>query len=236
MIKMRVLFSIGLALALALTLGAGRASASLETATYTLTDSNLGSGFTGPFVKVAVDLTDATHATLTFDSLTNGGYTYLLVAGGGTGTAAGNISGSFSLLGFTGTPYQSGAQALSDGGSGNMDGYGSFNQRVSTGAGGPGNAYTEIQFTVEATSGNSWTNIGTGTGGLFTGNDKGNFLAAHIGALEPGSDDFAKTGDADHATRDTVITEATPEPSTMALVALGAMGFLGYGLRRRLSK
>jgi len=32
------------------------------------------------------------------------------------------------------------------------------------------------------------------------------------------------------------ITEVVPEPSTMALAALGAMGFLGYGLRRRLGK
>jgi len=235
MIKLGVLFRIGLALALALTLSAGRASASLEIATFNLTDSNMGSGFTGPFVKVTVDLTDATHATLTFDSLTNGGYTYLLAAGGGAGAAAGNISGSFSLLSFSGTPYESGAPALSDGGSGNMDGYGSFNQRVSTGAGGPDNAYTQITFTVLNTSG-SWTDTGTGTGGVFEGNDKGNFLAAHIGALASGEDAFAKTGDADHATRQTVITATSPEPSTMALAALGTLGFLGYGLRRRLSK
>jgi hypothetical protein len=34
----------------------------------------------------------------------------------------------------------------------------------------------------------------------------------------------------------TLTPPSAPEPSTMALAALGGLGFLGYGLRRRLKK
>jgi hypothetical protein len=33
-----------------------------------------------------------------------------------------------------------------------------------------------------------------------------------------------------------VVTTTTPEPSTIAIAGLGALGFIGYGLRRRLKK
>jgi hypothetical protein len=34
----------------------------------------------------------------------------------------------------------------------------------------------------------------------------------------------------------TTLSSVVPEPSTMAIAGLGAIGFLGYGLRRRLKK
>jgi len=218
----------GLALALALTLGVGSASADLAVQTFTLTDSNLGSGFTGPFATVKVDLVDTTHATLTYDSLTNGGYTYLLVKGGGTGTGAtgANISGGFTVSSITGTAFQTGAGALSNGGSGQLDGFGDFTQTVSTAASGPANAYTEIVVKVTATSGTTWTSITGGTNPLLTLNNKGEILAVGIGALATGGTSFTTTGFASGAT-------VVPEPSTLALAGLGTIGFLAYGLRRR---
>src|SRR2546429_5819206 len=79
---------------LALSLGAGGASADLI---YTLSTGNSGiSGYTGPYATVSVTLTDSTHATVTFDSLTNGGNLYLM---GDGGSAAVNVNATTWALG-----------------------------------------------------------------------------------------------------------------------------------------
>src|SRR5215468_6925477 len=71
------------ALLVLLTVGASRASA--DTITYHLTAGNVGGldCCSGPYATVTVDLTSSTTANITFDSLNNGGYIYLLGAGNG---------------------------------------------------------------------------------------------------------------------------------------------------------
>ena len=113
-------------------------SASADIATYDLTTTDLSStDYTGPFVQVTVDLTSSTQATITFDSLTNGGYTYLMHS---QGAAAVNVNGTFSLV-TTGTDAPSALNSfsssgfstpgpISDGGSGQEDSYGNFNQTL----------------------------------------------------------------------------------------------------------
>jgi hypothetical protein len=52
------------------------------------------SGFSGPFANVHNDLTSTTTASVSFTSLTIGGYLYLL---GGQGAADLNVNGSYNL-------------------------------------------------------------------------------------------------------------------------------------------
>src|SRR5262249_42172361 len=84
-------------------------------------------GFTGPYAQLDVHLVDSTHATVTFDSLSNAGNVYLM---GGGGAVALNINAtSFSLGSLSGTNSGVGFPAgpLSDGGAENEDGFGHFN-------------------------------------------------------------------------------------------------------------
>ena len=64
-------------------------SAWADSLVFDLNQSNLGAGFTGPFIEVTVDRTSTTTATFTFDALTNGGFTYLMHT---NGAAAVNIN------------------------------------------------------------------------------------------------------------------------------------------------
>ena len=60
-----------------------------------ITVANTGlSGFVGPFANLHIDLTSSTTANVTFTSLTNGGYIYLL---GGGAAADLNVNGSYTL-------------------------------------------------------------------------------------------------------------------------------------------
>src|SRR5215469_8194215 len=90
------------------------------------------SGFTGPYATVMINLTSSTTATITFTSLTNSGNIYLMGDGGSVAVnvnasswTLGTITGSNAGTGFTPGPY-------SDGGAGNEDGFGSFNQTIDT--------------------------------------------------------------------------------------------------------
>src|SRR6266404_3861334 len=56
--------------------GLGLQQAKADTITFNLTVSNFG--FTGPYAMVTVNRTDTTHATITFNSLTNSGNIYLM--------------------------------------------------------------------------------------------------------------------------------------------------------------
>jgi hypothetical protein len=141
---------------------------------YSLSVPNPGiSAFTGPYANVDVHLTDATHATITFDALANGGHQYLLGAEGAAGVnVAGNftltsITGSNSFAGFTPGPY-------SDGGSGNEDGFGSFNQTINS-FDGYTHSSTEIILSLALLSG-TWADSSS----VLTPNDSGFVAAAHI--------------------------------------------------------
>ena len=185
-------------------------------------------GFTGPFAHVDVALVDSTHATITFTSLTNSGNIYLLGDGGSVGVnvnatswTLGTITGSNAGTGFTPGPY-------SNGGAGNEDGFGSFNQTINSFDGFTHSSDT-ISFSLTDTSG-TWSSAAN----VLTGNSGGNLAAAHIfvtaspanasnGALVTG---FA-TGDGGGG------GNFVPEPGSLALLGAAFLGVAAVSRRRR---
>ena len=180
------------------------------------------SGFPGPYATVVVDRMSTTTATIRFTSLLNGGHIYLFGADGAVGVnvnatafTLGPITGSNAGTGFSPGPF-------SDGGSGNEDGWGSFNQTINS-FGGYTHASDTLSFSLTNNSG-TWSTAAN----VLAPNNNGFLAAAHIfvadfpadassGALATG---FATNG-------------AIPEPGTIGLVALGAVGLLA--MRKRLS-
>ncbi len=202
----------------------GASTALADTTVYDLVTPNSDlTSFQGPFLQVTVNRTDTTHATITFDSLTNGGYQYLLTgaAGSAVPSAFANVSGTFSLASFSGTLFSGSASALSNGGSGSINAFGTFDETIKIKDNLLTDAYTEIVMTLTATSGNSWANAAS----VLTSNGDTQILAAHVGALAQGGTAFKQTGFVSGAL-------TAPEPSTRAIAGLGALGFIAFGLRR----
>src|SRR5205814_4694365 len=105
------------------------------------------SGYPGPYVSVTVNRTNSTHATITFTSLTSAGNIYLMGDGSSvavnvnaTSWTVNNVTGSNSGTGFTPGPY-------TNGGSGNVDGFGVFNQTINS-FDGFGHSSSTIRFTL----------------------------------------------------------------------------------------
>ena len=132
------------------------------------------SGNTGPYAHVVVNRTDATHATITFTSLTNNGKIYLM---GAQGTVGVNVNAtSWTLGGLSASNAGSGflPAQLSNGGAGNEDGFGSFNQTINS-FDGYSHSSDTVSFTLTNTSG-SWANAMS----VLKANLKGHLAAAHI--------------------------------------------------------
>src|SRR5262249_33436854 len=127
------------------------------------------------------------------------------------------------VLDRLGSPSAATYTVVNPTGTSNEDGYGAFNLTIDAPNSNLGNSASQISFTVTDLGG-TWGSVAD----VLTGNNKGNILAAHVGAWDGVSTGFGTlTGYVDHAT-------LAPEPSTVALAGLGALGFIGYGLRRRL--
>ena len=142
---------------------------------FQLTVPNSGlSGFPGPYATVDVHLTDPTHATISFTSLTSGTNIYLF---GGVNAVDVNVNATSWTIGTfvatnSGTGFTPGP--LSDGGSGTVDGFGVLNQTVNS-FDGFTHASDFISFTLTNTSG-TWASDTT----VLVANNQGVFGAAHI--------------------------------------------------------
>jgi hypothetical protein len=175
------------------------------------------SGYPGPYVHVDVNRTDATHATITFTSLTNSGNIYLLGDGGSvavnvnaTSWTIGTFTGSNAGTGFTPGPY-------SDGGAGNEDGFGSFNQTVNSFDGFTHSSDT-ISFILTNTSG-TWANVMD----VLAANADGFYAAAHIFVTT----DPANASNGALATG--FVTNGVPDGGATVMLlgmALGALGMV----------
>jgi hypothetical protein len=149
-------------------------SALADSITFDLFIPNSAVTGTGPYVSVIVDRTSTTTATITFNSLNNGGFEYLM---GATGAADVNVNatsftesaltGSNSFAGFTPGP-------LTNGGSGNVDGFGVFNQ-TNDSFDGFTHSSTQISFTLTNNSG-TWANASS----VLVQNASGFSAAAHV--------------------------------------------------------
>jgi hypothetical protein len=198
-----------------------------DTITYSVSTPNSAlSGLPGPYATATINLTSPTMATVTFMSLTNSGNIYLLGDGGSvdvnvnaTSFTLGTITGSNAGTGFTPGPW-------SDGGSGNIGSSGNFNQTINSFDGFTHSSDT-ISFTLTNTSG-TWASAAN----VLAANNDGNFVAVHI---------FVTSSPANAANGASVTgfaggANVVPEPSTLAIAGLGALGLVGFGLRRRRMK
>jgi len=221
MSRSKIFWGAGFALAFALTFGARSASADLV---YDLTTGNSPaglSGFPGPFAEITVHLVDSTHATLTYQALSQGAYDYRF----GHAQAidfnlnpnhVANVSVTTDVATLDTTPT-----------SGQVDGFGNFNFTIDN-QDGASDVFTHVVVSLALSNGDTFSSVSD----ILSGNNLGNILAAGMFAFDAGTTHVASTGFADGA----VLVSGVPEPSTMAIAGLGALGFVGYSLRRRVKK
>ena len=178
--------------------------AKADTIDYTLVTSNSpGTLGTGPFGTVHVDLT-AGVATITFTAQSG----YLFVDGG---SVAVNVNASSWTIGN----FKSNGEPVSNDGSGNEDGFGSFNQKVSMQDSSHGASM--IRFTLTNTSG-TWLSAAN----VLAFNAQNWLIAAHI-QIQNGT---GNTGFAAGPGGGTI-----PDGGTTVMLLGAALGALGMARR-----
>lgn len=206
-----------LALAAALALGFGARSASADTTSFYLNNPNGAlSPYPGPYGTVTVDRISTTVADFTFSATSP----YSFVDGGSAGV---NINGV--LADISVSNVSSGSAHVGSGGQNQLDGFGVFNVNINQSS--ASTLYSTITFRVTDSQAN-WTTVSQ----VLNGNSQGYFVAAHINSGAVDSQGNGITGFSTNGPPPT----ATPEPSTLAIAGLGALAFMGYGLRRRMKK
>ncbi len=186
------------------------------------------SGAPGPYGTVDVTLLDSTHAKIVVTAGSAGGDYFTFGAHGtlglnvnGTATVVGGFSSIVGTQPGVGTP-SSGAGPYSDGGTGNVDGQGTFNLIVDSFDGAAHSSKT-MTFTIQDTSG-TWSS----SANVLMPNSSGQSIVAHVfvwdnsgysgSAIVTGYSGGVPTG----------TSTVVPEPSTLAL-ALGGLSTLGLG-------
>jgi hypothetical protein len=184
----------------------GLQHAKADTISYTLVTSNSpGTLGTGPFGTALVDRTSDTTATITFTAAAN----YLFVNGG---AVAVNVNATTWTIGS----FTSNGNPVSDGGAGNEDGFGSFNQKVSQQN--SSNGASIISFVLTNTSG-TWLSAAN----VLAFNAQNWLIAAHIQI----QDQTGNTGFAAGPGGGTVV----PDGGTTVMLLGAALGALGMARR-----
>jgi hypothetical protein len=181
------------------------------------------SGFAGPFANLQIDLTSPTTADVTFTSLTNGGYIYLL---GGQAAADLNVNGTYTLGPVVEANAVGGFQATFDANApGNVSSFGKFDLSLNN-SGGFDNTATSISFTLTDTSA-PWLTAA----GVLSSDNAGYSAGVHAFACaEPGCSRASGAVISGFAANDDP-PAVIPEPSTLALLGMGLAGVV-LGHRR----
>ena len=208
------------AAASALALSFGTAASALTTFSLNLGNAAIG-GYPSPYGSVDVNLVDATTADITFTAGSVGIYDYFFIA---TSAADVNVNAtSWSFSNLTGN-----GGALSDGGSGNVDGHGTFNQTFDQ-FDGFGQPSTSISFRLTDLSG-TWASSDS----VLAANGSGHFVAAHIAVCDTSANPTCNSDLGAVATG--FATDGPgggiPEPATWGLMLVGFFG-AGALIRRR---
>jgi hypothetical protein len=197
-----------------------------DTTTITISNPNTAIACcTGPYATVDINRTSTTTATITFSSLTNGGYIYLM---GDGGTADLNVNGTYSLGAVTESNSVSNlfTPTYLSNTPGQVDGFGQFNLSLNNTDGFTDSA-TSISFTLTATGATTWGSAAD----VLVANSGGSTVAIHAFACAvPG----CSTTSGAFATGFAANGSQVPEPVSMLLFGSGLVA-IGAKLRRRKS-
>jgi hypothetical protein len=177
------------------------------------------SPYTGPYVKVEIDLTSATTADVKFTSLTNSGNIYLM----GDGSAAalnvnattftvGSLAGSNSGTGFTPGSFT----VAKPPGTSNVDELGLFNCVIDD-SNGFTHAADQLTFTLTRTDAGSWGNAAE----VLFFNTAGYDAAAHVFVT-------SYPANADNAALVTGFAGEVPLPGAVWLLGSGLLSLGGW--------
>lgn len=225
-----------LAFAFLLTVGVPHASAlsfSLDT------PNSAGSGFTGPYATVTVSFVNSSTANVTFTSLTNGGYTYLM--GDGSTVALSVNASTFTVDSISGTHLAGFCSLCSytvenPPGSSNVNGFGSYNLVIDTSDG-----FTDSSNSVSFTLHNPSATWSSDLNVLTPNDTTHNSLAeSHIFACDINpipcttASGAAATFFVAGSGNPTLPPTEVPEPSTLLLLGSGMVALAKFARSRRL--